>query len=309
MACANSLRQLDGLGISYETIFIDSASSDNSEELAKDLFDTVIALEQSPFLNAGATRHVGTLHSRGHWVLYLDGDMELVSDIFPAIASLTKSQRHDTGLCGFTENIYPDGSKDLIQFRGNRDGENCRAFGGAVLLPRLKVIEAGNWSCSLYSYEEMELYSRLLRKQVNVIWHDGRLVEHKTIRVAMLRKILGATLPYKSYLGKKFFGAGQVTRLTLHDGHFWDFYALKPEPYIFLASVLAGLAAFPWLSLTAAFIPILAFAYNVTRSGFKGAVNYLFWLCQIPFGLFVFNPAFRPTIHRIAVAEASRNQK
>lgn len=298
-ACIASLRQLDALQINYETIFVDSASTDDSVVMAQRGFDKVLCLAPSALLNAGAARHVGTRHAKGDWVLYMDGDMELAPAILTAIDDLIRSGRLDEGLCGFTENVYPDGGRDLIHFRGNREGANCHMFGGAVLLPRRKVLEAGNWSCALYAYEESELYSRLLRRGVNVIWYDRRMVEHKTPEVSLIHKLLGAIVPYRSYLGKKFYGAGQVTLLTLRNGNFRDFASLKPEAYLMLASVLVAIAAAPWLSWAAGFVPILTFCVITLRQDVRCAVNYTCWLLQLAFGVWRLHPDFHPTVDQI----------
>lgn len=298
-ACARSLRLLAALEINYETMFVDSASTDGSPIIAQSEFDQVMCLAQSPFLNAGAARYVGTQYAKGDWVLYLDGDMELAPEILSAVKNLIISGRTDDGLCGFTENVYPDGSRDLIHFRGNIEGANCRMFGGAVLLPRQKVVEAGNWSCGLFAYEESELYSRLLRCGVNVLWYDRRMVEHKTPVVSLYRKLWGAIVPFRSYLGKKFYGAGQVSRLTLRNGNFGDFVRLHPDPYVILASVFLATAVAPLLSRTAGLLPLLTFVVLTFRQGIRRTVYYTCWLVQLALGFWRLNPDYQPVVDQI----------
>lgn len=304
-ACAASLRQLDALQACYETIFVDSASTDASVEIASDHFDKVVCLAASPFLNAGAARHVGTNECSGTWILYMDGDMELAPESLPAIEALLRSGDRARGLCAYTENIYPDGGGDLIEFKGNRPGQPCRMIGGTSILPRQKVLDAGNWSCSLYSSEEAELYARLLDNGVEVIWHPCRLVLHKTPRVSLARKLPGILLPYRSYLGKKFHGAGQVTRLTLRNRNFLRFARLKPEAYLLTASMLLGLAVTPLLSWAALLLPLAGLALNVARLGLRGAVGTVGWQVQLVCGLGKLEPGFRPVIRQIAVRRQS----
>lgn len=302
--CIASLGQLEALKIKYETIFVDSASADDSVIIAQSGFDYVLRLAQSQFLNAGAARHVGTKHAKGDWVLYLDGDMELAPEILPAIEELIRSRRTDCGLCGFTENVYPSGSRDLIYFRGNRAGYNCRMFGGAVLLPRLKVLEAGNWSCALYAYEESELYSRLLRCGASVIWHEQRLVVHKTQYVSKIRKLVGAIVPFRSYLGKKFYGAGQVTRLTLQNDNFFNFFFLKPDAYLMLVSFLIAVAGAPWLSWCAGILPALTFIVLTLRQGVPATVNNICWIVQVAFGWGRLNNRYYPVVDQVLIRGA-----
>lgn len=305
-ACAASLAQLAAAGIAYESIFVDSASTDGSVDIAIGLFDRVVSLVASPFLNAGAARRIGTEHAAGDWVLYMDGDMELAPEVLQPICSLIKSGDLARGLCAFTENLFPDGTRSLIQFRGNHDGAPCRMFGGAVLLPRQKVCEAGNWSAHLYAYEEAELNARLGGAGVAVIWHDCRMVIHKTPQVPFLRKLVGAVVPYRSYLGKKFYGAGQVTLLTLQNGHFLRFAQRKPEAYAMLAAWLIMLGAWPLAGAYSALPLLIVFVTNLVRSGPRAAVNYACFQVQVVFGMFKLHREFTPGIAQVFTGRPPR---
>jgi len=297
--CAFSIQKLNDLNIVYETLFVDSASSDNSVKIANKTFDKVIRLAEDKRLNAGAARHMGTLHSKGVWILYLDGDMEISSEILPVLSELIKSRKVTQGVCGFTQNIYPDGSQDLIVFSGNREGHNCNSFGGAVLLPRRAVLEVGNWSCELFSYEEAELYSRLLQKNIEVKWSDKIMVLHNTPIFPLKTKILGSIFPNGSFLGKKYYGAGQATLFSLRNGSFVSFCKLKPEPYLMLLSVIVFLLLFPALSWPAFIIPSGMLVTNIFRVGIRGALNYTFWIPQVALGLWKLPKNFTPEILQI----------
>lgn len=293
-ACADSLARLSEAGVSYESIFVDSASSDDSVSIAASSFDCVIELAASPNLNAGAARHVATSAARAAWILYLDADMELLPDLVDAIGALLAGSDHRAGLCGYTVNRYSDGSGDRIRYSGNHDGQCCHSFGGAVLLPRQAVLDAGNWSTCLFAYEEAELYSRLA-DTVRVIWHERDFVLHKTPKVANRRKLTGLISPRGSYLGKKYYGAGQVTRLTLANGNFWRFARIKPWGYVLLAALLlslAGLALSPWGALPL----LLAVLLLVTRKGIKSLFVHACWLPQIAFGCGKLAPGFMPVV-------------
>lgn len=293
---AESLHLLRDIGARWESIFVDSASTDDSVTIAEPLFDRVVCLAADDRLNAGAARHIGTLHSTGEWILYLDGDMQLHAEIVPAIAELVRRADTNSGLSGLTENHYPDGMREFIRINGNHDGRECREFGGAVLLPRTCVLAAGNWSCAVFAYEESELYSRLRRHGARVHWHAVRMVVHHTPRFEARRKLVGSLWPRGSHLGKKFFGAGQVTRFTLAEGNFLSFVRVKWEPYLMLSSLLLGLGALPWLGLSAVIPPFAALAINAARLGLRGAANYACWPSQMLFGWFRLDRAYRPSV-------------
>src|SRR3954447_26315916 len=63
--------------LSIEIVLIDSASTDETVEIACEYPITVISLDADQRLTAAAGRHVGYQHVTGRFILFLDGDMEL----------------------------------------------------------------------------------------------------------------------------------------------------------------------------------------------------------------------------------------
>jgi glycosyltransferase involved in cell wall biosynthesis len=264
-------------------------------------------LEPNANLNAGAARHIGTLNSEGIWILYLDGDMEISESFLPVLSELINSDKRNEGLCGFTQNIYPDGGRDLIKFKGNINGYNCSSFGGAVVLPRRAVLDSGNWSCELFSYEETELYSRLSLRISAVIWSDKIMVLHRTPRVTVPKKFLGGVLPFRSYLGKKYYGAGQVTLFSMRNGSFYSFFKMKPEPYFMYFSIMLALVTSPFFSWYSIKFVFVGLVINIFRVGMRGALNYAFWTPQILLGLWRLPRGFIPKIKTIRINSGHRS--
>lgn len=291
---AASLALLSEAGIAFESIYVDSASSDGSAHIANALFDSVIVLAAHPALNAGAARHVGTVHARGDWVLYLDGDMELLADMVAPIARLVGGGDLLQGLCGYTVNHFDNGSIGRIEYRGNREGQPCHGFGGAVLLPRAAVLDAGNWPLPLFSYEEADLHARLDRR-VQVLWHARDFVKHKTAHISDASKLSGQFWPRGSYLGKKFYGPGQVTRLALAEGHFLHFARRRPWGYVPIAGLAAALAALPLSPGAAAAVMAATLALTLAR-GARGALVAFSWLPQVALGWFRLDRDFVPQV-------------
>lgn len=295
-ACAASLGMLGAAGLRVETIFVDSASMDGSAELARRHFDVVLELAASNQLNAGAARAVGTTEATGRWMLYLDGDMRMRAEFMPPLLDLVAGATAAQGLAGQTRNVYPDGSTDLMLLFGNRHGLPCKAFGGAVMLRRDVVLAAGNWAPNLFSNEESELYSRLLQLPARVLWTEAPMVDHVTPKHAPAHKLRGSLLPWGSHLGKKFFGAGQVTRRACLHGHLLSFVRLKPLQYTMAAALLLsaiGLLVSPGL---APWPTVLVFLWITAVRGPKFAVNCLCWTSQTLFGLSRLDPDFKPTL-------------
>ena len=297
-ACTDSLGVLVAAGLRVETIFVDSASTDRSAEVAMRHFDVVLELEGSNQLNAGAARAVGTAESTGRWMLYLDGDMRLRAEFMPRLLDLVTGATAAEGLAGQTRNVYPDGSTDLMMLVGNRPGLPCKAFGGAVLLRRDVVLSGGNWAPNLFSNEESELYSRLLQRSARVLWTETPMVDHVTAKFAPTHKLRGSLLPWGSHLGKKFFGAGQVTRRAWLHGHLVSFMRLKPLQYTMVAALLLsglGLLVSPRLAPWPA---VLVFLWIAGVRGPKFAVNCICWTSQTLFGLSRLDPDFKPRLRQ-----------
>lgn len=297
--CAASLLAIKDAGILYESIYVDSASSDQSVYVAKKYLDVVIVLADSPHLNASAARAVGTDHAQGEWILYLDGDMMLAPGFVPIIKKYIAQHNGIDGVAGRTLNRYPDGSSDFIVFHGNEDTKLCRAFGGAVMLKRDAVLQAGNWARNLYSNEEVELFSRLTKLNSEVIWTDETMVDHITEKFNATGKFLGNLLPYRSLLGKKFFGAGQVTRLCLSNGNFFAFARLKPHQYIMTLSLFGFAILLPFNVYVSITLPILTFILIALNRGIKFSVNCICWASQTFFGWRKLNVGFVPCVTEV----------
>ena len=304
-ACAEALKVLPLAGLDVESIFIDSASSDGSAAVAKTLFGVVVELAPSTELNAGAARAVGTLIAKGNWVLYLDGDMRLAPEIVPHLLELVRDDSLADGLAGRTVNVYPDGSTDVIVFAGNKAGQPCRAFGGAVLLRRQAVLEAGNWAPNLYANEEAELYSRLLACTARVLWTESVMVRHVTAKFSARNKLIGSLVPWGSHLGKKFYGAGQVTRLAWSGGHLWAFIRLKPLPYLMTFATVVALPIAPFWPASALALIATPFLLISLKRGPKYAINCLCWTSQVCFGVTRLNTTYRPQVQQVHELPAS----
>ena len=93
-----------------ETIFVDSASSDDSVAVARALFDTTAVLAESPRLNASAGRFAGVLLAHGEWALFLDGDMEFTPQCLPQLAAHLEREPRDCGALGTYVHRYTSGA-------------------------------------------------------------------------------------------------------------------------------------------------------------------------------------------------------
>lgn len=294
-----SLGLLDHLAVSYEKIYVDSASTDDSVEIARFLFDRTLVLADSPYLSASAGRFVGTVHARGEWILYLDSDMAVHPDWVEVLEAVCSQPAGSKGYVGLREDIFPDGSSRQTSpmYRGLFHREAL--FGGAVLLPRAAVLAAGNWRPGIFSNEELDLYVRLRTVGCTVDVVRVQAVSHFTQRLSPLQRLLGILVPTKA-VGNKFYGFGQVLRAHTADRTTIAFIRAAPEPFVLWAAWVVT------LGLVIAGQPLAGTTIAVSTGVFfwrrYGARYLVIFTAQLLFqslgGWFRYNPDYVPEVQR-----------
>jgi len=189
-----------------EIILVDSASSDDTVQIASQFPITVLRIPPGAFLSAGAGRYIGTLNSRGELLMFMDGDMEMdpawldhalpyMAD-HPEAAAIT-GYRHDI----FFENGTVTGEQDVIFGPGGVTVE-VKHFGGAALYRRAALEAVGGFNPYLISEEEPELCMRL------------RFAGYRLFCIPV-RVCSNYTLPIRSW---KYFSSRILSRLWLGHG-------------------------------------------------------------------------------------------
>lgn len=284
-----------------ELIYVDSASSDDSVDKAISFFDQVIVLEDSEFLCAAAGRNIGTKEASKDWVLYLDGDMELCSEFVEQLPTLITDSTQRQGFIGMYQHIYPDGSvrRDGYGAKNNYllQGELfVRHFGGAVLLPRRLVLDAGNYNPSVFANEEIDLYTRIRSIGGRVKFIGTDMICHHTLKFSKLEVALGFLWPTK-FLGKKFFGFGQLLASRARNRELSSLVRYYPHPFMFFGSLLfSALLLVVNLYFCAVVILVLMAVYITITKGVKFLFLYPGLLIQAILGWRRYRAEFSPTV-------------
>lgn len=287
---------------SCETIFVDSASRDNSIEVARTFFDKVIQLSDSQHLNASAGRSVGVNMATGKWALFLDGDMELISDCITQLRDHFEKESEHYGAVGHYVHRFSDGS--VSRWRPTTDRHRSVIhFGGAVLLP-MAVLRKENWDPRLYSNEEIDLYTRLRSHGYHVRNLGVDFISHWTLRVSIRNKLVGNFYPHGSYLGKKFYGVGQLLLARMTSGRLTNLIRWWPEPFalwtvIFLAPLVSMLGG--WI-LSLSLLAIISIVIML-RFSWKSIVGFVAFLPQVIYGSRHFVPNWAPVVAAIYLKE------
>ena len=161
-ACLDSIRALEYPPAKVEVIYVDSASTDHSRELASELGARVIAVNGDP-MTAARGRNAGWTSTQAPFILFLDGDtvvhprfvaVALASlDQDPAIAAVWGHRRESQPQASIYNRlldldwIYPPGWTEF--------------FGGDVLIRRDALASVNGYNPELIAGEEPEMCRRL----------------------------------------------------------------------------------------------------------------------------------------------------
>lgn len=295
---ANSLQALrTNPQLWVETIFVDSASCDDSVLQAKKHFDTVIELKKSSHLCAAAGRFAGTNVAQGDWILYLDGDMVLTDAFARRIPNLLSEATPEVaGYIGPYQHKFDDGTDQLGKF--SLDNSNtAHSIGGASLLRRSTVAAVNNWDPSVFAHEELELYARIINAGQRVAAISTPMIEHHTQKSTPLKNLLALFLPGYG-LGKKYYGAGQLFASRLSKCHAGlDLAKVNPQLYLLVATLLAALIlAGTGYPLPAAAILLIVITGCSAKNGWKLTIVYLSMVFRVPFGITKYRKHWQPTI-------------
>ena len=110
LSCLRSLLQFLNT-VPYEIIVVDNASTDGSAALIAQHFPTVRLIEQAENRGFGAGNNIGATYAKGEFLLLLNTDTLLTSDVLPPLIKLMEAYPA-VGIIG-TKLLNPDGTLQL----------------------------------------------------------------------------------------------------------------------------------------------------------------------------------------------------
>jgi glycosyltransferase involved in cell wall biosynthesis len=221
-----------------EIVLVDSASTDQTVEVAKQYPIDIVRLEPSWFLSAAAGRYIGMHHSRGGLIMHMDGDMELVDGWLNLAIPFLMERPELAGVAGYRRDVYVRdgqvvGEKDLY-CDPNGHVIEVKQFGGAALYRRSALQQVGGFNPYIISDEEPELCMRLRYAGYKLMCIPHLMCRHYTP-------------PMRSWLyfvrrsrARLWLGLGQVPRYHLRTGMFWMAVAERRTSVIYLAGLLVS---------------------------------------------------------------------
>lgn len=184
--CLESVR-----GAGLRTVYVDSGSTDHSVALARELGAEVVELDPSESFSAARARNVGLDRLAEcvaglEWVLFIDGDCELVSDFAGTAIRLLSTHDDWAVVFGRRRERLPLASpyNRLCDIEwGGEPGESL-ACGGDSLMRVAAIAEVEGFDPSFIGGEEPELCFRLRAAG----WRIERIADAMTIHDAAMTR-------------------------------------------------------------------------------------------------------------------------
>jgi glycosyltransferase involved in cell wall biosynthesis len=242
---------------SREIILVDSISTDRTVEIARRYPISIVRLRPNQRLSPAAGRYLGYKRTRGEFVLFLDGDMELLPGwLEQALRFMRGMPNAGVMLSSKVIELPPPGPPEPLRppdiDRTSGPTEVSRAafvVGGAALYRRSVLEDVGTFNPYLYSDEEPELYLRIRVAGYRVLQLDFSIVRHYSVSQETPSALLGRRR--RNFL----LGVGQCLRYHLHTKVFWPYLKERGSWSVTAAlGMIAGAGALLWSLATRDFV-------------------------------------------------------
>jgi glycosyltransferase involved in cell wall biosynthesis len=242
----------DGEG-KTELIYVDSASTDGSQQIAADFGAQVVVLNGG-VQTAARARNAGWQRASAPYILFLDGDTILHPQFIQTAWKVLESDPSIAAVWGHRRELQPERSiynrvLDLDWIYAAGDTEFC---GGDVLMRRTVLAQVEGYDPGLIAGEEPELCRRLRALGYRIVHIDAPMTRHDlnmTRFSQYWRRAMRAGYAY-SEVSNRFHGTGdpmwlQESRRNVRRGSFWIAWLVAGLVLLVLRSVWI----LPWFAL------------------------------------------------------------
>jgi len=237
-SCINSVLEAIKDIKNVEILLVDSASTDNTIEIAKKYPVKIIQLKPSWPLSSHAGRYIGSLHARGHYIQFIDGDMTLDKNWFINSIPILKKHAHIAGVVGIpTQEPYDNYlAKQFTNFfkkwsNNTKEGE-IDTFGGAILFKRDALMESGSWNPYMVVEGEAELAIRVVNTGYNFYALLQPMTHHFGVKrvemIDVIRQIFRCAI-----------GQGQILRYSLKNRSIFRYCICRYKFFLLISIWLA----------------------------------------------------------------------
>lgn len=270
---------------SAEIILVDSASTDETVDLASRYSAKIFRLQASQRLSPAIGRYVGTKRAAGEYILFLDGDMQLVPGWLRQAICLMRNTSGLGAITGQVINLPVSAASEVaapLEAACSRPPRQVR-FGGGAAMYRHSVLEkVGTFNPNFYSDEEPELGFRVRRAGFRFLELDYPIVRHYSDDPVAI------STPWGRRRRSFHLGPGQSSRFYLGSKLLLPWLIERPWGAASLACYGSGFGAlllslishrFIWFGLWCfGFCSLVGYVAFRKRSLRGGLVSAFFWL-------------------------------
>lgn len=231
-----------------EIVLVDSASTDDTIDVAFDYPIRIIRLHDDQHLTAAAGRYIGYQHTTGDYVLFLDGDMELCEGWIEQALPVLNEQSELAVLTGHVIDL-PITDQPVVVPSSQNNNTPCKITelqhgGGAAIYRRSVLEQVGTFNPFVYSDEEPELCLRIRHAGYRV----ARIERPITLHYTDPRHKLGSLFARRQR--NLYLGFGQNIRYHLSTGLVWAYIKERRFALLPVAGIIVGLLSALWAVFT-----------------------------------------------------------
>jgi glycosyltransferase involved in cell wall biosynthesis len=252
----------------FEVIYVDSASDDDTVEIAQRFPIHILQLRRDWILTPAAGRFVGFQHATGKYLLFVDGDTVIYKQWIEKSMRFLDENPSFGAIAGIMHQAFQNADGRCVAVQKNHFGQSSRqsvqiatTLGGIAMYRREAMEKAGTFNPFLSTGEECEVALRIQRSGYQL----GRIFAPMCITYSMPRESVTEIMRRSR---SRLYDYGTTLRYCLANGNGLKFSVAQMSfVFSFLGAVIAGLVT----------IAIAAWTGNTALLliGVVGALAYL----------------------------------
>jgi len=168
----------------YEIIYVDSNSTDDSIERAKQFSEVKIYLLTTIY-NAAIARNMGVLQAKGNTLFFIDGDMEILPEFLPLVYTENDGLKYPF-VSGQLKNFNYDENDLFIdnswQYNGVLKRDKYYSTTGGIFLIKREIWETvGGMDHRFRRGQDLELALRIAQKGYKILRKKEIVANHYTV--------------------------------------------------------------------------------------------------------------------------------
>jgi len=170
----------------YELIYVDSNSTDDSVERAKQ-FNEIKIFKLTGVCNAAIGRNIGARESKGNILFFIDGDMEIVPEFLPSIFDKTGNLKYDSVTGHLNDSFFSTDANFITEqprtYKSQIPPNEIELItsGGILIIKRMFWKKIGGMRTKYKKSQDMDLILRLRSIGVKTVRIPFLIAVHNTV--------------------------------------------------------------------------------------------------------------------------------